>query len=53
METAFYLFLLFLGLTLATARKPVLLGITLGLLVLTRYDGALFALALLPLLWRF
>ncbi len=51
METAFYLFLLFLAFCCAFRRRAGSTGVLLGLAFLTRYDAVVFAACLLSLLW--
>ncbi len=53
METSFLCFLLHAALLAALADRPLLLGTCLGLALLTRYDAAVFAGTLLPIVaWK-
>ncbi len=51
METTFYVALQLAALICALERRPTAAGLLTGLVCLTRYDGVLFAGALLLLLW--
>ena len=47
METALHLALVFLAFLLADGRRPLVLGVVLGLLCMSRYDGVMAAAAIL------
>lgn len=49
METALHLALVFLAFLLADGRRPLVLGVVLGLLCMNRYDGVMAAAAILVL----